>query len=400
MAGMENHMKTNPNIESLRRGPRSLLALLLVAAAPACAAAPGDEPTTEATMDESVDASEQALRSGDVAGWAFYNGSALVSSRSFNSSGGANHVARSSTGVYAVTFDGLGGTGGNVQVNSTGGEGQRCKVASWSTVGTGLRVDVRCHSAAGQPANSPFVVSYARFAGGTAVSSAGAYVWVNLPSASVFIPSLPYQWGARSTVNRTLTGRYIVTLSGQANDGGSVLVTAYGTGAEYCKTMEWQRVGADTDIEVRCFGPGGAPADTRFSLRYIRELRDASTGSGGFVWAHNPTATSYTPSLTFQEHLIASECNDITGILTARRLSAGRYLIRYPEMGSSAAVPGGVALATAYGAGPEYCNVTGWSTPASDPDMLEVGVRCFSASGSLVDTQFTQTYFVNLFHAC
>ncbi|WP_437907940.1 hypothetical protein WME95_08620 [Sorangium sp. So ce327] len=56
-------------------------------------------------------------------------------------------------------------------------------------------------------------------------------------------------------------GPYIVSFAGQASDGGSMLVTAYGTGAEYCKTAGWQRVGTDTDVEVRCFGPGGAPAD-------------------------------------------------------------------------------------------------------------------------------------------
>ncbi|WP_437908549.1 hypothetical protein WME95_12190 [Sorangium sp. So ce327] len=393
-------MKTNLKIESLRRGPRSVLALLLVAAVPACAAAPAEEPMVEDPADESVDASEEALRSGDAAGWAFYNGSGLVPVRSFNSSGGATRVVSSGVGVYTATFDGLSGSGGNVQVNAAGGDGQRCKVASWGTAGAALQVNIRCHAAAGQAANSPFIVSYARFAGGTAVSSDGAYVWVDRPSTDVFTPSPTYQWGAPSTVNRTRTGRYIVTLAGQASDGGSMLVTAYGTGAEYCKTAEWQRVGTDTDVEVRCFGPGGAPADSRFSLRYIRDVRDAATESGGFVWAHDPTAASYTPSLTFQHHRITSECNDITEILTAQRLSTGRYLIKYPEMGSGTAVPSGAALATAYGTGPEYCNVTGWSTPASDPDLLDVGVRCFNASGSLVDTQFTQTYFANLFHAC
>ncbi|WP_437870703.1 hypothetical protein [Sorangium sp. So ce363] len=68
MAAMEKHMKTNLKIESLRRGPRSVLALLVVAAAPACAAAPAEEPMVEDPAGESVDASEEALRSGDAAG--------------------------------------------------------------------------------------------------------------------------------------------------------------------------------------------------------------------------------------------------------------------------------------------------------------------------------------------
>jgi hypothetical protein len=136
----------------------------------------------EEPADESVDASEEALRSGDAAGWAFYNGSGLVPVRSFNSSGGAIRVASSGVGVYTAAFDGLSGSGGNVQVNAAGGDGQQCKVASWGTAGAALQVNIRCHTAAGQAANSPFVVSYARFAGSTAVSSAGAHVWVDRPS--------------------------------------------------------------------------------------------------------------------------------------------------------------------------------------------------------------------------
>ncbi|WP_437729814.1 hypothetical protein [Sorangium sp. So ce1335] len=387
-------MNTNLNNGSLRRGIRSLLALLLAAAAPACAAAPAEEAGEEA-RDEPIEASGEALLGRDASGWAFHDGTRLLSSRSFNSSGGANRLASSGVGVYTITFDGLGGSGGNVQVNSTGGEGQRCKVSSWRTVETDLQVHIRCHTAAGVATSSPFVVSYARFAGGTAVSDAGAYVLMDRPGGGAL--SSAFQWGAPAAVARLGAGRYTITLSGQER-GGVALVTAYGTGAEYCKAQGMLGLFGDTHIDVGCFGQGGAPADTRFSLRYIREPREAPYGSGGYALADQPTTTDYTPAL--QSHRITSECNDKVGTLAAHRISPGRYQITYPDMGGLTGVPGGAALATAFGAGSAYCNVVGWEFPAVDRDAIRVGIRCFDASGALVDAAFSQAYFSMLYHIC
>ncbi|WP_437565453.1 hypothetical protein [Sorangium sp. So ce542] len=384
-------MITNLNNGSLRRGFRSLLALLLAAAAPACVAAPVEEPT-----DESIDASDEALRSGDASGWAFFDGTRLLSARSFNSSGGANHVALSGVGVYTVTFDDLGGSGGNVQVNSTGGEGQRCKVSSWQTVDTALKVHIRCHTAAGAATSSPFVVSYARLAGGTAVSSAGAYLLMNRPTGGAL--SSEHQWGAPASVTRTSAGRYTITLAGNGSVKSSVLVTAVGSGPEYCKPLTWSSLFGNTNIDVLCFGQGGAPADTSFSLRYLREPREAPYESGGYVVANEPTTADYTPAN--QYHLITSECNDRSETVAVHRISPGRYQITYPEMGGLSGLARGAALATAVGAGSDYCNVVGWEHPSADPDAIRVGVRCFNASGLLVDTRFSQAYFSELYHIC
>ncbi|WP_437963464.1 hypothetical protein WMF04_27475 [Sorangium sp. So ce260] len=384
-------MNTNLNNGSLRHGLRSLLALLLAAAAPACVAAPVEEPN-----EDTIDSSQEALRSSDASGWAFFDGAKLLSARSFNSSAGANHVALSGVGVYTVTFDGLGGSGGNVQVNSTGGEGQRCKVSSWQTVDTALKVHIRCHTASGAPTSSPFVVSYARFAGGTAPSSQGAYLLMNrTPDGAI---STAHAWGAPAAVSRIGAGRYNITLTGNGSLESSVLVTAVGGGPEYCKPLVWWSLYGNTSIEVLCFGAGGAPADTSFSLRYIREPREAPFESGGYVVANDPTAADYTPSN--QYHLITSECNDRTETVAAHRITTGRYQITYPEMGGLAGIARGAALATAVGASSDYCNVVGWEHPSADPDAIRVGVRCFNASGALVDSRFTQAYFSELYHIC
>jgi hypothetical protein len=43
-----------------------------------------------------------------------------------------------------------------------------------------------------------------------------------------------------------------------------VEVTAYGWGPEYCSIAWWNSGG----IQVRCFAPGGAPADSYFDVAF------------------------------------------------------------------------------------------------------------------------------------
>ena len=44
---------------------------------------------------------------------------------------------------------------------------------------------------------------------------------------------------------------------------------------------------------------------------------------------------------------------------------------------------------TAYGAGPEYCKVVGWSGTETNTN---VNVACFDASGAPTDTRFVLVY--------
>ena len=62
-------------------------------------------------------------------------------------------------GRYAVTFSGLGGLDGGVQVVAYGPSNNRCKVEGWSGV-PDLRIDVRCHTPAGAPVFTPFLVHF------------------------------------------------------------------------------------------------------------------------------------------------------------------------------------------------------------------------------------------------
>jgi hypothetical protein len=87
-------------------------------------------------------------------------------SYAYNSSGGAVHVQRYRTGVYAVRFRGLQGAwygpAANVQVSSFGPTFTSCSVHSWydetPPSQSGLLVWVQCADQNGQPADSRFNV--------------------------------------------------------------------------------------------------------------------------------------------------------------------------------------------------------------------------------------------------
>ncbi len=68
-----------------------------------------------------------------------------------------------------------------------------------------------------------------------------------------------------STAARSSAGVYLVKYPSLGADG-DVQVTAYGGGAAYCKVASWSVFG----VGVRCFSPGGAPADSQYTVTLLR----------------------------------------------------------------------------------------------------------------------------------
>lgn len=385
---------------SFRRPPFVAAGLLLATAVlPACGTSQEEAEVSTGPGYQRSDglpgSSEQSLLSGDAAGWAYYTGSGLDSARSFNSTGGSNSVSRSSAGVYTVTFGGLYGSGGNVQVSAAGSTRNRCKVGAWRrnafSYFDDLEVLVRCHDPSGNPADAPFQVSYARFPGGTTVSNSGAYLWMNQTQGGTLNGT--YQWGASSSVTYYGTGQYAVTLSGQVATGSNVQVTAYGTtGAEYCKVVNWYDSGAgSTTVNVSCFAPGGQPANSQFSLRYFRDTRDSRRGSGGFIWADQPSAEAYTPDTSYQRNVLNDSCGSgeagISATNRAFQWRTGEYSVDYPNQWSYAWGQA-ATLVTAYGSSADYCTLGNMVWGLND--TLVIDVKCFDANGNAVDSQFSQ----------
>jgi hypothetical protein len=373
--------------------------LAVAAVLPGCAAemAPSDESEQMATQ-EPVGEAQQAVVPGDVAGWALYGGYFLHEDKTFNSTGGAITVTEFGENGYSLAFEGLGSGGGdqygNVQVTAVGKADDRCKVSQWYSVASTLIVNVRCHFSGGSPSrDSAFLVSYARFAGGTALSQDGAYLLSNSLTGATAAPSW-YQWGAVGSVEHTSTGVYNARFAGQTNQDAGVIVTALGKDPSYCKVGNWYPSGSDTVVVVRCFDDTGAPVDSRFSLRLAREMRDSDYGSGGYVWAHNPTAIDYTPTTAYHQNHGESECGVFSSDNTIHKFYTGMYTVTYPRLSGY-----GAAFATAYGSSSDYCKTEWWQDSPGGAGFDQT-VRCFSSAGFLKNSTYTSVLFSQWYGIC
>ena len=340
------------------------------------------------------------LPPADREGWVWADGRAGTytpyAAYSHNSSGGENEVSNPAVGRFLVRFPGLGGRDGNVQVVAYGSSNNRCKVATWNgmpyytvddqgTVSTGpgdLTVDVRCHTPAGAPVNTPFVVQFlASDDIGTSSSQIGYSLYVSGvqpgPGADA------YRWnsaGPRPTTTRLDKGYYKIRFDGQLHSDASVIVTAVGTSATFCQTLSSSSDGTGADVWVLCYDPAGNLTDSSFSLRY--EWRRPSTTSGqtldGYLLASSPSSSSYTPVRQFN----ASGARN-----TASRSGTGLYSSAYPNL--SAWEASSTVMVSANALGPSYCKPYSW---LSWNGLVTVNTRCFNYAGVAGDRQYSQVF--------
>jgi hypothetical protein len=163
-------------------------------------------------------------------------------------------------------------------------------------------------------------------------------------------------------------------------NGGSVQVTAYGGGSEYCEIGWWS---GDT-VNVNCYGYGGVPADSMFTVNFT-DRSPIGTPSYQYAWASDPWSASYTPSTYYQSGAIAS-CLPDAGTVTMQRYGTGNYIADLPNISPT----GSNVKVTAYGSSGETCKVAGWWGNGSQG--TQVYVNCFDAYGSPVDAYFDLVY--------
>jgi hypothetical protein len=102
-----------------------------------------------------------------------------------------------------------------------------------------------------------------------------------------------------------------------------------------------------------------------------------STGPYAYLWANDPTSTSYyTPSLLYQ-------VNSTGATNTVCRTGAGRWTVDLPGLGGS--VNGGHVQVTAYGGTTARCSVEYWYRGGAS-------VRCTNLAGAPVDTPFVLVF--------
>jgi hypothetical protein len=201
-----------------------------------------------------------------------------------NSTGAQNTVTRTATGVYSVSFPGIGALG-TATVSAYGTSGAdpnaRCKIKNWAaaSAGVGTVLTVLCYSGTGSPVDSTFTALYTYVA--SSPTQAG-YLWNDQPASTInrtVTPSRQYQFnsaGATNTVQRIGTGVYDVTLPRIGHvkgDSWHVALTAYGTPtadpSAFCSGNGDLSVASATIIEVTCQTATGAPVNSSFALTYV-----------------------------------------------------------------------------------------------------------------------------------
>jgi hypothetical protein len=311
---------------------------------------------------------------------------------SYNSSGGSISVTPISTGYYQVNFGKLySGSPSNVQISAFDTSGY-CTSSSWGTEGAGQSAEmwISCFNAAGTPTNSYFTLLYqARTAPFGDAAKGIAYFWADQPTNSSYTPDLEFNYnstGTPSTIVRTGTGVYEVTVPGLSKQGGNVQVTAYNgdkvkTNPSRCKSDGWNSNGSANIAIVECFDSTGAPADEKFNFAFTLNepfgLTSAAHSKGAYAWTDKPQNKHvYTPDKTWNYSGFGG------GKVTSQKLGTGSYQVSVPGSGG---YDSSLALVTGYddSTAGAYCNVVGW---------YPIDVQCYKQGGVATDSEFNVAF--------
>jgi hypothetical protein len=291
---------------------------------------------------------------------------------SYNQSGGAIVITKpaGTTGRWIAKFAGLSallGGRNTVLVNAYASGASYCKPVQGFLYND--KVEVRCFDAVTKaPADVGFNVMV--FGGATDPS----FAFAHQPTATDYRPNAVGSFNPPGTMRvfRDGVGQYRVVFNGlglriSPTVGGHAQASAVGTGKHHCKVSEFGG-SPDLTVRVRCYGAGGSPADTKFSVFF-------STPSGqlAYAWGDRPTTANYTPFPAFTS-------NPTGGTVYISRSATGSYKVEWQGIVDEI-LEGGTVRANAYGQGNAQCKSV---------DMGEefVQVRCFKPDGSPVDSHF------------
>jgi len=128
------------------------------------------------------------------------------------------------------------------------GSATQCKLAGFSA--SNRKAQVACRNAAGSFQDTRFALTFA--------------------SSGSFVGRTDRPYGAFSEANDGVenpsTGNYSIRVPGLGQDKGQAVAVARGTFSTYCHAAGWNAAGADLDVDIVCFNPGGAAASSSFEL--------------------------------------------------------------------------------------------------------------------------------------
>ncbi|MGN9911259.1 TIR domain-containing protein [Phytohabitans sp. LJ34] len=209
---------------------------------------------------------------------------------------------------------------------------------------------------------------------------AAGFVRAELPTAARYRPAAYYLYNSAASgdveVRRDGAGSYRVRFGGLGTAGGIAHATAYGDTSNFCAVAGWAPEDDAEVVRVRCYGPTGEPADTRFVANFA--AGPAGTGRMSYLLADRPTDERHQPD---RHHRYDSTGR--TGWVERR--ATGRYEVFVP---ASAGLPGGSQFyqVSAVGAA-AHCKLSALPSPSGVQ-----GVDCRDPSGKPVDARFALSF--------
>lgn len=304
---------------------------------------------------------------------------------SFNSSGGAITVTRAATGIYTVTFAGLGRPPGgrdNVQVSAVGTAPVYCKTKGWDGSSADFVVNILCLDRTAASVDSKFTVLAigARAFGvstplGFMLTTGTETVPENLDSAvtSYNTAGGHVELGPGSTGGYAAAWVGLGALSGGAAGPVGFMLTGSGNTARRCQLNAYDL--ANSGIGVTCRGAGGGLQDAAFSALWFTRGRPGLRY--GYALALNPGATNgYPPT-----HDISA--NSSGGAITVKKTATGTYQIVFAGLAHAAGASEGV-IVSSFGTGGTYCTLVSWGN--SGANDLTATVNCWDTSDALADS--------------
>lgn len=206
---------------------------------------------------------------------------------------------------------------------------------------------------------------------GCASATAGqGFGWVlaEQPNAvAQYTPRLDRQWNSKAgtnTVARVGTGVYVVTFDQLGNiHGGSLQVTAFGSGAAYCHADAWVPAQVSAVARVVCFD-GATPTDSAFVAAYT------ATNPADTAEAYGLYKPPATPPGEAEDFSVPADPAYSAGI--TRFYHTLKQALPVPVLTSHSFVQ-----LTAVGSDAGHCNFSYY------------GANCFDATGAATDRAFS-----------
>ncbi|MGI5246739.1 hypothetical protein [Dactylosporangium sp. CA-139066] len=304
-----------------------------------------------------------------------WNGSATVPT---GTTPAATTVVTGPPGRYRILFPGAGASRGVVHVTAINEVPHWCQANTWGPAGADEVVYVDCYKAGGSPDFTPFTAIFESSSPPT-IAINGRFGYVDAQPTGALVSQFNSS-GAVNSVTPVGVGAWLVKMPNLSTPGpvdGSLQATAVNVAPARCKVAKWSSAPSGQQILVNCYGPGGAPLDTRFTLTY--QYQQSLYGAGwppkyfGYLWNAPPLG----PASTNFNSVLGPAVN------TLMPAGTGLSLVKFPQL----AVTPATVQVTATGPASDFCNlIMPWMY--SGTDIIVRDVACYTNAGARIDSGF------------